>query len=439
MNQEPNQTPKPTPNPAPVQPQDKPVVNQPQPAHKGLTFKLMVGAFVLAGVAGLVWAFWPKPMEVEVAHVTQGRFERAVQEDGKTRVRERYVVSTTVAGRLQRILLVQGDSVLLGGAVAVVSPMAPALLDARSQAEQTARVGTAQATLAQAQANVAAATAALAQSRQDVQRNSALVRQGFVSAAQGETTRLAERLRVTELEAARQAETAARFVLEQTRAPLRAYAAAGGSASQASKDTKDEVVVRSPVAGKVLKVMLQSEGVVQAGTGLVEIGDPASLEVVVDILTEEAAQVVPGTPVQFLNWGGPGVLQGTVRYVEPAAFTKVSALGVEEQRVNVIADITTPQDTWKGLGDGFKVDVRLLVQVQENAVMVPVSALFPIGSRSGVFVLDGGHVRLQELTVKARNGMQAWVPEGLALNAQVVVYPDIKLQDGAKVKARQQK
>ena len=422
-------------NQAPNPPKDKPVIDPSKSTGKNMKFKLIVGAFVLALLAGLVWAFWPSPLQVEVALVTQGRFERAVQEDGKTRVRERYVVSTPVTGRLSRILLVQGDSVVRSGAVAVVSPLAPALLDARTQAEQAARVGAAQAALGQAQANVVAAAAALAQSRQDVLRNNALVQKGFVSAAQSEATRLAEQLRQTELQAARQAETAARFVVEQTRAPLREYET---SRVVVGRGTKDEVVVRSPVAGRVLKVMLQSEGVVQAGTGLVEIGDPAGLEVVVDILTEEAAQVLPGTLVQFLNWGGPGVLQGKVRFVEPAAFTKVSALGVEEQRVNVIADITTAPDTWKGLGDGFKVDVRLLVQVQENAVMVPVSALFPIGSRSGVFLLDGGHVRLKEVTVRARNGTQAWVPEGLVLNSQVVVYPDTKLQDGAKVKARPQ-
>ncbi|ARV17127.1 Multidrug resistance protein MdtA [Curvibacter sp. AEP1-3] len=393
--------------------------------------KLLWGAVIAMFLAGLVWAFWPSAMEVEVANVTQGRFERAVQEDGKTRVRARYVVSTTVAGRLARILLAQGDRVQAGDAVAVVSPSAPALLDARSQAEQAARVGGAQAALAQAQAQVAAAAAALNQGRQDVLRNNALVRQGFVSAAQGESIRLAEQLRGSELAAAQQAEQAARFNLEQARAPLQAYGADG-----ARPGVKGEVTVRSPVAGSVLKVLLQSEGVVQAGAGLVEIGDPGSLEVVVDILTEEAAQVQPGTAVQLLNWGGSGVLQGKVRYVEPAAFTKVSALGVEEQRVNVIADITSPQEVWKGLGDGFKVDVRLLVQVEEGAVMVPVGALFPVGARSGVFVLDAGHVRLQEVTVKARNGNQAWVPEGLAVNAQVVVYPDIKLQDGAKVKVR---
>ena len=374
-------------------------------------------------------------MEVEVARVTQGRFERAVQEDGKTRVRERYIVSAPVTGRLSRITLVQGDSVLRSAAVAVVSPLAPALLDARTQAEQTARVGSAQAAVRQTQANVAAATAALAQSQLDARRNSTLAQRGLISIAQSDATRLAQQLRQTELEAARQAQTAASFALEQARAPLREYESSG---QVITRDIKGEVLVRSPVAGRVLKVLVQSEGVVQAGTGLLEIGDAAGLEVVVDILTEEAAQVLPGTPVQLLNWGGGGVLEGKVRYVEPAAFTKISALGVEEQRVNVIADISTAQDTWKGLGDGFKVDVRLLVQVEQNAVIVPVSALFPIGSRSGVFVLDSGRVRLKEVTVQARNGTQAWVPEGLIVKTQVVVYPDIKLLDGAKVRVRLQ-
>ena len=393
--------------------------------------KLLWGALIALFLAGLVWAVWPSAMEVEVARVTQGRFERAVQEDGKTRVRQRYVVSTSVAGRLARILLVQGDSVRAGDPVALVSPSAPALLDARSQAEQTARAGAAQAALAKAQSQVAAAASALAQSQQELMRNNALVQQGFVSAAQSESIRLAAQLRDSELVGAQQVEQAARFTLEQARAPLLAYGTGGIPAGG-----KGEVAVRSPVAGKVLKVLLQSEGVVQAGAGLVEIGDPASLEVVVDILTEEAAQVVSGTAVQLLNWGGPSLLEGKVRYVEPAAFTKVSALGVEEQRVNVIADITSPQEVWKGLGDSFKVDVRVLVQVEEGAVMVPVSALFPVGARSGLFVLEAGHVRLQEVNVKARNGIQAWVPEGLALDAQVVVYPDIKLKDGAKIKLR---
>ena len=194
--------------------------------------------------------------------------------------------------------------------------------------------------------------------------------------------------------------------------------------------------VRAPVAGKVLKVLQQSEASVPAGAGLVELGDPARLEVVVDILTEEATEVRPGAGVQLLNWGGAQALAGRVRWVEPAAFTKVSALGVEEQRVNVVIDITAPAAQWQPLGDGFKMDVRVLVQVVDQAVMVPVSALFPIGSRSGIFVLQDGHARLKEVSVDARNGVSAWVKAGLAVGAQVIVYPDSKLQDKMRVTVR---
>jgi len=157
---------------------------------------------------------------------------------------------------------------------------------------------------------------------------------------------------------------------------------------------------------------------------------------VVDILTEDATEVRPGAAVQLLNWGGAEALSGQVRWVEPAAFTKVSALGVEEQRVNVVIDITAPAALWQSLGDGFKVDVRVLVQVVDQAVMVPVSALFPIGSRSGIFVLEGGHASLKEVSVEARNGTSAWVKTGLAVGARVIVYPDSKLKDKVSVKVR---
>ncbi|MDH4450200.1 MAG: HlyD family efflux transporter periplasmic adaptor subunit [Rhodoferax sp.] len=394
--------------------------------------KLVFGALMALFLAGLVWAFWPRAPEVELARVTRGRFERAVQEDGQTRVQARYAVSTPVAGRLARILLVRGDQVLRGDAVATISPMAPALLDARSQTEQRARVGAAQAAWAQAQAQVGAATAALAQSQQDVLRNAALVQQGFVSTAQSESLRLAAQLRDSELLAAQQAQQAARFALDQARAPLQA-----NRPSRAGTGGHGDITVRSPVAGTVLQVLLQSEGVVQAGAALVDIGDPDRLEVVVDILTEEAAQVQSGTAVELMHWGGTGTLQGKVRYVEPAAFTKVSALGVQEQRVNVVVDITSPAAVWKGLGDGFKVDVRLLVQVEHNAVMVPVSALFPVGARSAVFVWEAGRVRLHELTVAARNGVEAWVQDDLPVGTQVVLYPAIILRDGARATARQ--
>jgi HlyD family secretion protein len=245
-----------------------------------------------------------------------------------------------------------------------------------------------------------------------------------------ETGRLDVRLREQELESARQEEAATRHELEQVRATLRQVSSAGPAAQQRPFE------VRSPVAGQVLKITHSSETVVPAGATLMELGDPSRLEVVVDLLTEDAAQISPGTPVQLANWGGPALLEGRVRLVEPSAFTKVSALGVEEQRVNAVVDITTLPQLWQSLGDGFKVDVRVLVQVEQQAIQVPVSALFPVGGRAGLFVLEQGHARLREVEVSARNGMQAWVRTGLTPGTTVIVYPDAKLKDGDAVKPR---
>ena len=395
--------------------------------------KIMIGVASLLVLALLAWAFMPRPAEVEIATVTQGRFERTVQEDGKTRLRDRYVVSTPLMGRVARIDLKQGDSVEMDAAVATLWPVSPSLLDERSRAEQVARTGALQASVAKTQANMERAKAALDQASTELKRSETLATQGFVSPTQNETGRLNVRLREKELESARHEEAAARYELEQSRIALRQFAQSTLSTPETQKRA---FVIKSPVSGKVLKVVTQSEGIVMAGTPLLELGDPTQLEVVVDILTEDAAQIKPGSVVQLSNWGGPDILLGQVRLIEPAAFTKVSALGVEEQRVNTIIDITSAPEKWPTLGDGFKVDVRVLVQVVENAVKVPVSALFPVGARSALFVLDKGRARLTEIEVAARNGVEAWVKSGLTPGTQVIVYPDTKLRNGDRVKAR---
>ncbi len=296
--------------------------------------------------------------------------------------------------------------------------------------EQAAHVGVMAALLARTMANVGRATAAQQQAQIELSRSEALAQQGFVAPSQNETGRLNLRLRVQELESARQEENAARHELEQAKAARRQFAQAQSGGLQPS------FAVKAPVNGNVLKVLQQSEASVLAGTALVELGDAAKLEVVVDILTEDATEVRSGATVQLLNWGNAQVLDGRVRWVEPAAFTKVSALGVEEQRVNVIIDITAPPVQWRALGDGFKVDVRVLVDVADQAIMVPVSALFPIGSRSGVFVVEEGHAHLKEVSVQARNGVSSWVKAGLTVGTKVIIYPDSKLKDKAAVKLR---
>lgn len=392
--------------------------------------RLVMGGVGAAVLAALVWAFMPSPAEVEVASVGQGRFERAVQDDGKTRLRERYLVSTPLTGRVARIELKQGDVVTRDAVLASVWPVAPALLDARARSEQQARIGAMEASVARARANVGRSLAALEQARAELKRSETLAQQGYVSPNQNETGRLNVRLREKELESARQEEDATRHELEQSRAALKQFS------QTTSEGPQRAFSIKAPVSGKVLKIVQQSEGIVSAGTPLMELGDPSQLEVVVDVLTEDAAQIKPGTPVRLMNWGGPEQLNGQVRLVEPAAFTKVSALGVEEQRVNTVIDITSPPESWRSLGDGFKVDVRVLVQVVENAVMVPVSALFPVGARSALFIVDAGRVRQQEVEVAARNGVQAWIRTGLQPGTKVVVYPDSALRDGDRVRSR---
>lgn len=399
-----------------------------KPSDKNMQQKLIwvvVGAAVLAL---LVWALMPTPREVETAMVTQGRFERAVQEDGKTRLRDRYQVSAPLGGHLERMTFKQGDDVGQDAPVARLWPSTPPLLDARSRAEQLAANAALQATLVRSQSMVERAGAALAQAKADLQRSQSLEKQGFVAPAGLEANRLNLRLREQELESARQDAVAARFTLARSQATLAPVSNNGRAGSP--------FIVRSPVAGKVLNVLQPSAGMVMAGAPLLEVGDPTRLEVVVDVLTEDAAQIRPGTPVQLANWGGPDTLQGVVRRVEPSAFTKVSALGVEEQRVNTLIDIVSPPANWSALGDGFKLDVRILVQVVEDAVQVPVSALFPKGSRSALLIMEGGQAQLKEVDVEARNGVMAWIKSGLPVGTQVIVYPDSQLRDGDRVKTR---
>jgi HlyD family secretion protein len=392
--------------------------------------KLALGLLVFVLLATLVWAFTPAPKVVEVSMVRQGRFERAVQEDGKTRVRDRYLITAPIMGRMGRMSWNQGDAVAPDDDLATLWPAHPTLLDERTRTEQVAHIAAMQASMEKAQANTERAGAALEQARAQRQRSETLAQSGFVSPNQSEIDLLNLRLREKELNSTQHEEAAARYALAQSRVALRQFfRPIGAGSSQA-------FVIKSPVGARVLKIYQQSEGLVAAGTPLMELGDPAKLEVVVDLLTEDAAQIKPGTSVQLTQWGGPGVLTGQLRLIEPAAFTKISALGVEEQRVNAVVDITSPADEWRALGDGFKVDVRILVEVVEKAQLVPVSAIFPIGARSGVFVLKNGRAHLQDITVNARNGVEAWVKTDLPNGSQVIIYPDTKLKDKDRVKPR---
>ena len=419
------------------------------------TWIALVGAGVVA-TGLLAWAFAPRAVEVEAVAATRGPFETAVEEDGRTRVSERHAVTAPIAGRLRRIALREGDAVQAGQALALIEPLPSPLLDERSRGEQQARAAAAQAALERTGTRVRAAQVGVDQALNEQRRTAQLVAQGFVSPAKADTDRLALDAATREREGAVESERVARFELQQTRVALEL---SSGAAPPGRTFT-----VRAPVAGMVLRVHQASEGVVGIGTPLLDLADTSRIEIVAELLTGDAAVARPGSPVRIERWGGPGSLQGQVRRVEPAAFTKVSALGVEEQRVNVLIDLVPALAVPAGpaasevsiggaaradatpaalLGDGWRVVVRILTRQEADVLRVPVSAVFPWpgpaqpADTMGVFVVEGGRARLRTVQVVARNGSLAWVRSGLAPGEVVIAYPPPAVADGVRVKARQ--
>jgi len=381
-----------------------------------------------AGVAALVvWALRAPPISVELAQVERGVFEQAVSDDGKTRVRERYTVFAPLAGRIERIRLKAGDPVERGLVVAVLMPAAPALLDARAERELQARVGAAEAQQLRAKAEVARVMAQRDQAQADHDRQVKLFKEGFISATAREQAELALRTQERTVDAARFAEDAAGHELKQARAALTRYR---------SGEPGAKWEVTSPVKGSVLKVIQESEGTVALGAPLLELADARSLEAVVDVLSQESVAIRPGMPARIDLGRGVAPLAARVRLIEPAAFTKISALGVEEQRVNVVLDFAEPLDKVQTLGDAFRVDAAIVTHRVEDAVKVPVGALFRDGADWAVFVADGGRAVKRAVKAPLRNGAEALVEDGLKPGERVVVYPSDALRDGSRIQPR---
>lgn len=378
-------------------------------------------------VAALVWAFSPRPVNVEVAEVTRGLFEQTIDDDGKTRVRERYVVSAPLAGRLQRLTLKAGDVVERDAVVALLRPVAPPLIDAREERELESQVSMARAGLARAATAVERARIALAQARADAQRTKKLAAEGFVSSTQLERDELNVALSTREVAAAEFERQAAEHQLALARAALTR------SRQGWQEGRGEQLEIRSPVAGRVLRVAQESEAVVKFADTLLEIGDPSDLEVVVDVLSGDALQIAAGQAARLERQGVTAPLEGRVRKVEPSAFTKISALGVEEQRVNVVIDIVSPRAQWQNLGDAYRIDARIVVHKTDDAVQAPVAALFRDGARWAVFVADGNIARKRIIESSRRNAQMALVEKGLAAGDRVIAYPGDAVRDGGKI------
>ncbi|ODV02640.1 MAG: efflux transporter periplasmic adaptor subunit [Thiobacillus sp. SCN 63-57] len=374
-------------------------------------------------VVGLAIGFMPRAVPVDVAEVKRAPLTVTVEEEGKTRVRERYLVSAPVAGYARRIDLKAGDAVAAGQVLAVIEPARPVALDPRTRVQAQAQVSA-----AQENARAAAAAAQLAQ--QERVRAESLRQSNFVSAQALDAARTAETR-------ARAAEQAAQYAVRVARFDLETARAAAASAAQLQRGgTAEALQVQAPVAARVLRVQHESEGPVAAGQSLLEIGNPESLEAEVEVLSTDAVKIATGSKVVLDRWGGNPPIEGRVRVVEPGGFTKISALGVEEQRVRVIVDFTSPREAWARLGDGYRVEARFVLWQGKDVLQLPSSALFRNGEGWAAFRLEGSRARLTPVEIGQRAGLATQVLSGLKAGDRVVAHPDETIREGVRVKPR---
>ena len=385
--------------------------------------RLLLGLAVIGVVAALVWGFRPRPVAVDTAAVERRDMAVEVTEEARTRVVERYRVTAPVAGYLKRVELHVGDRVAAGDTLFVVQPAPAPLLDPRRQAEARAAVAAAAAGLEQAGAEAQAAEAVVELARADLARIRALFERQQVSRETFDRAVQEEQAARARLRSAQAGVRVARYELQRAEAALDGF----------DPDAPSEpVAVPAPLQGVVLAVLRESAGVVASGEAIVEMGDPARLEVVAELLTTDAVRLAPGAAVTLEDWGGPP-LEAVVQRVEPAGFTKVSALGVEEQRTRVIAAITAPRSQWQTLGDGFRVQARFLVWQGRDVLVVPEGAVFRRPEGWAVFRLEQGRAQLTAVEVGRRNGLEARILSGLEPGETVIVFPPPELQEGDRV------
>ena len=385
--------------------------------------RLITLAILLAVAAGLAWAFWPRPLAVETATIALRDIRVAIEEEGKSRIREVFIVSAPITGQVLRTNLHPGDDVLKDETVVVsLRPAAPGLLDARLKRVAEATAASARAGVGLARAEVQQAEAQLTFIRTELDRAERLSRQGTISERALDKAQLDIATAAAALDSARASLAVRERELQRAEAAL---------IEDESSEGPCCTEIRAPVTGRILRVLSESEQVVPAGTPLMEIGDPGDVEIVVDVLSRDAVEIKPGAQAVIDNWGGPP-LPATVRRVEPSAVTKISALGIEEQRVAVILDLNGTQGQG-ALGDGFRVVARITVWEGKDLVAVPVAALFRQGSDWAVYVAANGRAQLRLVELGRRNGAFSDVKAGLAAGEVVILHPSDQMADGVAV------
>jgi HlyD family secretion protein len=386
----------------------------------------------MAVIFAIAYGFMPRPVPVDIVKASRGPLTVTIEEEGRTRVKDRFVISAPVSGLMRRIELDVGGHVKKGQVVVKLEPLMPDMLDPRSFATAKAAVSAAEASLKAAEENARARAADAEYAIANFERIKKLYEEGLVSRNMMERTASeAKRAEANHLSAAATA-NAARYELKKARTALRHYP------SDAEANNRRRIVyVRSPANGRILNIHRKSEGVVVSGEPLIDIGNPSLLEVVVEALSSDAVKIKPGMPVLFERWGGKPVLYGTVRIVEPAGFAKISPLGVEEQRVLVIADIISPPEKWRMLlSDGFRMDVRFIIWEGEDVMQIPAGALFRKIEDWAVFVVKNNRAYHRRVEIGHRTGLFAEIISGIDEGEKVIVHPDERIRDGVQVRVR---
>ena len=394
-------------------------------------------ATVLIG-AGLAAAFWPRATMVDLGQVTRGAMQLTIDEEGRTRVSDGYVVSTPVAGRLLRVSVDPGDAVEKGETVvAHMRPTNPAALDIRTREQARAAVEAAEAAQRVALADLNSAVASLDLASSELARTERLAERDIASDAALDRARQVARVARANVDTAEAAIAMRRAQVDNARAQLIRFDDRGLANAISGENGADDIPVYAPITGRILQIMQQSEITLSAGTPIMEIGDiDGDLEVVVDLLSTDAVQVTVGDPVLIEDWGGPHALNGTVSRVDPFGITKFSALGVEEQRVSAVIEFSEPSDARAGLGHGFRVEARIVVWQDPDTLIVPSSALFRVGADWAVFRVIDGKAQRQIVVLGRNNGIEAQVLDGLEDGDTVILFPTSGLTDGVRVTQR---
>lgn len=375
----------------------------------------------------LTWGFWPQPVMVEVNRVQRAPLTVTIEEEGRTRVIDRYVIAAPVNGVTCRVQLNVGDAVEQGQVLLGITPLESQVLDARSRAQAIAKVDAAKSALRAAEERARAAAAAAQLASTELKRLKPLMQQAVISrdaydkaVAADNTANADKRSADFNVDVARYELDAAKSVLEYN----------VGNSQQGT----ERVEVRAPITGKILKLAHECAGPIRTGDPLMEVGDPSALEIEVDVLSADAVKIKPGMKVLFDRWGGEQPLEGRVRIVEPVGFTKVSALGVEEQRVLIISDFTSPAEQWQRLGDGYRVEARFILWHEDDVLQVPASSLFRYNNGWAVFVVENKQAKRRVVKVGQRNGLTAQILEGLNEGDSVINHPGDDVDDGVRVK-----